>query len=280
MEEEQFELPKTIPGSLDPSCSSSLFRYERRDFKIMDVDQEGSLYLRVSKARANNGTETNSGKDEYERQELERQQGKCRRGTLSLTKVEVTQAAEESTNPLAQIIKVDDEWWQGTTEDGTRSELFPGKLREKECVYLLLLDLFINPVIYFNLLINYFYSKSNFVEFFDPEEIPNRNNEVVVFDKVESEGHHELYMIMLQENLIRFHLRNDTLLPILILYKNVSEDWWKKISISSTKNNISTEQMVESTITITSTLSTMFEETTDLSSSHDTQFDHIYRYLI
>ncbi|RHZ44910.1 hypothetical protein Glove_707g5 [Diversispora epigaea] len=64
--------------------------------------------------------------------------------------------------------------------------------------------------------------------------------------------------------------------------ENVSEDWWKKISISSTKNNISSEQMVESTnnnnnINIINDNNDnnnhMSVETTDLSSSHDTQFE-------
>ncbi|RHZ80920.1 hypothetical protein Glove_130g30 [Diversispora epigaea] len=42
--------------------------------------------------------------------------------------------------------------------------------------------------------------------------------------EAESEEHHELFIIMLQECLIRFHLRKDTSLPILYF---VSEDWWQ-----------------------------------------------------
>ncbi|CAG8439340.1 6554_t:CDS:10 [Diversispora eburnea] len=105
--------------------------------------------------------------EEYERQELERQQREAEEETYRLQEEETIQASEESTNLWARalfeydaaesneltlvegelirdIIKLDDGWWQGTTEDGTRSGLFP----------------------------------ANFVELIDPEEISNRNNEV------------------------------------------------------------------------------------------------------
>lgn len=99
---------------------------------------------------------------------------------------------------IRDIIQVDEGWWQGTSEDGTRSGLFPGKFfflkkkRERKRYIAIFISL---------LLTNKLHFIANFVELINPEEISNKNNDYNVTDVVTNHLHYSIPLLILYVSL-------------------------------------------------------------------------------